>query len=111
MFTININDLNQVINAKDVVKEADNLTEKKALNCTKYGCITIAIAIIVGLVVAAVVGIEITGTLIGWSIIPLSAAVGIRIAYIKTLYYDNLVLTAIKRKNRMVLEAIHSANA
>lgn len=111
MFTVNVSDLNQVINSKDIVKEADNLTEQKAKDCTKYGCIAVAIAVVVGLAIAAIVGVEITDTLVGWSVIPLAAAVGVRVAYIKTLYYDNLVLTALKRKNANVLDEIKSLNA
>ena len=104
MFTININDLNQVINAKDVVKEADKLTEEKVLECTKLGCMSVAIAVVAGLILAAIVGAEVTDTLVGWAIVPLCAAVGVRIAYIKTFYYDNLVLTAMKHKNGMPQE-------
>ena len=99
MFTVDIKDLNQVINSKDIVKEADTLTEEKALQCTKYGCFSVAIAVVVSLVIAAIIGVSITDTLIGWAILPLAAALALRVWYIKTLYYDNLVLAALKHNN------------
>ena len=95
MFTVNQNDLLEVINqSQNIEVSVKKVVEGKISQAAVLGFSALFTAYIVAMLLSKAFSITLDPTMVGYTALPLLAAIALRICYISTIYSDALLMAA-----------------
>ncbi|MBO6225366.1 MAG: hypothetical protein J6N72_07955 [Psychrobacter sp.] len=98
MFTINQNDVFQVVNSQDMQLTVKKIVEKKVSQIVLLGTGALFTAYVVAVLLSISFSMTIDPIMAGYSALPLVICIILRVLYINFFYSEALLLAAVKKQ-------------